>query len=592
MQYDECYKPYLKKAIELLKKGNIDDIKEYMYQIPKMPSEYWVNLIIESGNIEKYLTTENCSVFEFSPLDIKKLIIRTGNIQKYLTIRKCREFNLVSSDICELIKETRRPKKYLNTKFCRGCRLDSSDIADLIESTGQVEKYINPQTCKELGLNTTDICDLISRNKKISINSDFLKGFGLTSQQIFSVLSNRKIQNLSIKQTVKYGLEPIEAYQMLKDKNNIKKYPSIKNDMQHHNNILINLPEDMTIGVELESVGKNSTKILREFYILDWNSRPDGSLTEKDPNSIISKYGVEVVSPILRGNNQNRSREILFMTSFLKNSGQYTNETCGGHIHIGADFLTSIESYKNLIEIWTNSEKILYIISNRERELPRNSIFTYAFPISGELEKKLNNGSVNLNCAMDFHNFKNTLKNINNCKYGGINFINLDNNEKKTIEFRLPNGTLDYKTWIENINLYGGIISVSEELSKLQAKEPSQLSEEEIRKINLFNSLKNPISDRAKMRNLIDLVFPNKKDRDIYINRYDINNNLFLKNNGAFDIEISKKISKEPIQIGKNKIGGAIFTGDEPVRESEYATLARSVERKLQPPDKKQSVVK
>lgn len=53
--------------------------------------------------------------------------------------------------------------------------------------------------------------------------------------------------------------------------------------------------------------------------------------------------------------------------------------------------------------------------------------------------------------------------NAQNGRYYGINFKKQD-----TIEFRLSNGTLNANTWIENINLFGGIIKVAQNIAIIQ----------------------------------------------------------------------------------------------------------------------------
>ena len=40
--------------------------------------------------------------------------------------------------------------------------------------------------------------------------------------------------------------------------------------------------------------------------------------------------------------------------------------------------------------------------------------------------------------------------------------------EKNTIEFRLANGTINPEMWIENANLFGGMVAISEELARIQ----------------------------------------------------------------------------------------------------------------------------
>ena len=58
----------------------------------------------------------------------------------------------------------------------------------------------------------------------------------------------------------------------------------------------------MTVGIEIESEGKNSSVI--EGSNIEkksgWESKGDGSLED----------GVEVVSPILSGDNENRTQEV------------------------------------------------------------------------------------------------------------------------------------------------------------------------------------------------------------------------------------------------------------------------------------------
>ena len=123
------------------------------------------------------------------------------------------------------------------------------------------------------------------------------------------------------------------------------------------------------------------------------------------------------------------------------------SDNCGGHIHIGTNYLTIEESWSNLGDIWGNTEKILYIISNEVGELPRYKVNQTAKPFSKVLEERLNDerGEVEKKDSKKF------MINVQNERYYGINFKKFD-----TIEFRLSNGTLNANTWIDNINLFGG----------------------------------------------------------------------------------------------------------------------------------------
>lgn len=88
----------------------------------------------------------------------------------------------------------------------------------------------------------------------------------------------------------------------------------------------------------------------------------DGSLTMGS--------GLEVVSPILRDNNED-IEDIYMVCNMLQEAEQEIGNCCGGHVHIGSDYLTSKESYANLFEIWGNAERIMYIISNEKGKIPR-----------------------------------------------------------------------------------------------------------------------------------------------------------------------------------------------------------------------------
>ncbi|MBO5348853.1 MAG: amidoligase family protein [Clostridia bacterium] len=586
---DEKNPQHEEKALELLRIGDLKAIKEFKARTPEINTEKWKELINKTGNVEKFLTKEWVELFEFPPCYVGMLIIESGNIPKYLTKEHCKNLGLDSFIISLLIKETKQIPQYINPQFCKGL-LDPPEIIELINASGNAKEFLIPENCNGLGLRSSDICELLVSNPEVSVTPDLCKQFELTSSEIIHLLYYRGIDNLTIEESAEYGLDAIGAYQMLPEssKLDIKKYPLIKKYMKHSKNNQINLPEGMTIGVEIESVGRNSRAILREPWIFGWSCRPDTTVFEKNPNNIFPEDGVEVVSPILREKNKQSSNQIAFMTAFLKSSGQYINKTCGGHVHIGADYLTSVESYQNLIEIWANTEKILYIISNKEGELPRPNIMEHAPPISGNLKE----GSVNLMSTQNLNDLKRKLmESQDNDKFRAVNFSNLNKTDKRTIEFRISNGTLDHQTWFENINLYGGLMTISEQLSKIQSKEPSQLSEDEKTKINLFNDLKKPISEEEKMETLIALVIPNEENRNVYRKRY-LSNSKLLEENESLNSEINERISKEPTELRKSGIGKAIFTGDEQVTGPEYQHWVEGIKHQLEQTNDKKGVAK
>lgn len=118
----------------------------------------------------------------------------------------------------------------------------------------------------------------------------------------------------------------------------------------------IGLDENMTIGMEIESEGAMSRPIIRIKKLLKrregeeeigWETKSDASL----------KRGVEVVSPILTDNEED-IEDLYIICSMLQRCGNETNERCGGHIHIGANYLKSKEAFINLFEIWGMLKKL------------------------------------------------------------------------------------------------------------------------------------------------------------------------------------------------------------------------------------------
>lgn len=138
-------------------------------------------------------------------------------------------------------------------------------------------------------------------------------------------------------------------------------------------------------------------------------------------------------------------------------------------------------------------------------------------------------------------------------RYRGINFDNITNTDgKNTIEIRMPNGTINADTWIQNINLFGGIVKIAEETAEIQSKDERKLSLEEKRKLDLFNKLgRDKLKNKEKLEILLDLVI-DQKQQDEYIERYNINSKL-LKSKPKFRQRLKVDISKKPLRISKKE---------------------------------------
>lgn len=257
------------------------------------------------------------------------------------------------------------------------------------------------------------------------------------------------------------------------------------------------------------------------------------------------------------GKNLEDSKSIAKVCNILKGLGQKISSTCGFHTHIGADYLHDLQAWKNFVELIVNNEKILYLIGNKEGELPELERMKYIKPISGNIEKILNEGNKKIQTIEDI---KNLLKeaqgynclelNLNERRYYGINFLNIDEN-KNTIEYRMSEGTLEYEDIIDNIELYGGIVRTAQNLSRIQNIDEKERTEKQKKALQIFRKLKSnelPEDERAKM--FISLIIPIDK-RNIYYKRY-TTNRIILNNNEKLQKEINENVAKHPIDLENN----------------------------------------
>lgn len=476
-------------------------------------------------------------------------------------IENYKKFKINSFTVTKIIDSLNNPTFTRKCIFNKKLELDSSEIKYLIIS---LKDKKNIKECilkaKKIGLNSEDIESLIGVvaskefTKKCILRA---KQLGIKSSGISEMIINLQDEEFAkkcIKNNQKIGIDTNELkyLQVLYDKKYNKLLEMKKSKSK------IKLPDEMTIGIEIESCGRSRIAVerLKKIFFNEWDVEKDDSIK---PNKK-SEYGVEISSPIFKGSDDNNNKKIGNVCKILQDINNYTNESCGGHIHIGADYLKTTQGWKNLLELWSNTEEILYIISNDKGNIPRKNIITYAVPISLRIKKSLKKEKIKLNEIKDVQSLKKEIKRIMNEnyrgieRYRGINFNNITNiEEKNTIEIRMPNGTINQDVWIQNINLFGGIVKISQELADIQSKEEKDLTKEEKQKINLFKEIKKKkIKNREKLQILLELII-DKNEQINYLERYDINNKL-LKREPEFRQKLKVDISKKPVKINK-KIG-------------------------------------
>ena len=324
--------------------------------------------------------------------------------------------------------------------------------------------------------------------------------------------------------------------------------------------IEIGLDPKMTIGMEIESEGAIGIHLqkIKEIIVkqigenkLVWEAKEEGSLLE----------GVEIVSPILIDSKED-VEDIYIICSLLKKCGNFTSERCGGHIHIGADYLKCKEAYINLFEILGNAEEIIYKISNEEGIIPREGLQEYASTISPKLNKAIENGSINLENEEDLDEFISEIQDIQGDRYSSLNLLNI-NNGKNTIEFRIPNGTINPDTWIENARLYGRIVEMSQRLAEIEKQ--TEYSQEDIRLIELRDKLKEDIPEQEKMENLLELLFT-EEERQVYRERYNASS------------KILEQLPEEKNPLRKTKFGKVDFKKKHSLTEFQEVAIKDRIE--------------
>ena len=566
------------RAVDLIKTvGDPEYIKECLGNVEKMKAldingDRAVDLIKTVGDPE-YIKECLGNVEKMKALDINgdravDLIKTVGDpeyIKEYLeNVEKMQALDIYGGKVTELLTVEELEPKYIeewleNIERMQALKIQDFIAADLIKKVeqkipGYIKKCLeNVEKMQALNIQKSNTIDLIRMVEK--------KEPGYIKKYIKKHIKNGKVNELESDFLIQVIIMTADAkfIDYCKD-SGVLNHKTIERLDRFTKISPITLPGQMTIGVEIESEGLASREEIEKII---------GNLLKERTWELSSDItlinGTEAISPILR--KDTASHEIYTVCNALYSLGQETSERCGGHIHIGADYLTDLQDWKNLRNIWNNTEKILYIISNRKGEIPREEVLKYAKPISGKDESKQK--TINLESESDLENFIAGIKKIQGDRFSAINYVNVGEEEKNTIEFRLPNGTLDPTTWIENINLFGGLVRVSHELSKIMLKSEEQRTEEEKKMLYNYEVIQMEQDERKVAEALIGLCV-SQEQMQTYLDRYDENSELLEKTP-----EINDGLNG---QIRKNKIGKKTIPK---INGVDLEEVSRAVDEKL-----------
>ena len=209
--------------------------------------------------------------------------------------------------------------------------------------------------------------------------------------------------------------------------------------------------KDITFGFEIEFEQTNTQKVktlINKFFPnSDWKCDYDDSLLD----------GVEIISPILNDTNSTW-RDLKNVCQIGKENGK-VSQNSGAHVHVGAHiFNAQKDSFLNFIKLWSIYENIIFRFSYGEFLTPRMSINKYAEPVSFNMYELYKN-ILNVKTDTDL------LYNLPKTRNHAVSFQNTNNltifEEKNTIEFRCPNGTLEPAIWQNNANLFISLLKYS-----------------------------------------------------------------------------------------------------------------------------------
>ena len=275
------------------------------------------------------------------------------------------------------------------------------------------------------------------------------------------------------------------------------------NDNPKLENVLMDYDVDtrITFGLELECLTENYKEVLNCKNILkNWKITKDASVEK----------GVEIISPVL-SYDQESIKELKYVCEMLARNNFSVDSTCGGHVHLGFDYFKDVNEYAIFLTLYSRIENLLYIIGNRSGTTTRDGFSEFAIFLNEDTLNIVNNINYAKFNSMD--SYVDLIKGTQYHKFYGLNLTNIGNKEKNTIEFRFPNGELDFNEIIHNVKLFAKLFEVSKEITYTRDKKLLSLYRDIISSYDMY----------MQIEDLLDLLFDNDLDKEFYMDRYEQN---------------------------------------------------------------------
>ena len=364
----------------------------------------------------------------------------------------------------------------------------------------------------------------------------------------------------------------------LDEKDKIIVFKGLFSNYTFDNNLqILNIPSNLKFGIELEYCKVSFTEIKKIFEtktittIMKSLSIPIYLINEITNNSDFEKENEfdkwifskeadddhlpEASSPIMT-NTLDNLNQIKAICMIFKALGAQVNGETGLHINIGVDFFNdNIDALKYLLIIWSECEELFFKISNKENDVIRVCANTMSIPIKANIQKTFEeNSSIVLNNEEDFTRFMYNIQvrerlndlfgfshgylefelmdakteeekyaifkkyleekedDDTSIRYTSVNFNHMTwhKKDKGRIEFRLFNSSLDFETIMQSILLISKLFQTCLELANNSKT-----------KHHYFTKLLNDkISEEEKLKILLNLLFDNEEEKEIFRKRW------------------------------------------------------------------------
>lgn len=217
--------------------------------------------------------------------------------------------------------------------------------------------------------------------------------------------------------------------------------------------------DEITFGIEIECIAPRGCQIPVGSYHHGaqvpglpegWTGKHDGSI-HPDRDGF---YGVEIVSPVLKG--KDGLRQVLQVVEFLKARGARVNRSCGLHIHVGV----------NPDNVKAN-ERIIAAVANLEEGI---------FATTGTPNRENGRWCKPIRRAFEGASLQRPTGAMAD-RYHALNLTNLLSRRRPTVEFRCFAGSLNGEKIVSYVRMVVGIVERAEAHTRKMAWSPAAKSD-------------------------------------------------------------------------------------------------------------------